>query len=86
MAANPYLQSSFPLKETADSPSTEANFNGICRLCLSQPAPTSTSIAKQPSYDYNFKMLPSGKRLMTRMDRFQKKVLEQEFERDNNWS
>ena len=33
-----------------------------------------------------YKMRPNGKRLMTRMDRFQRKILQTEFERSPNWT
>lgn len=33
-----------------------------------------------------YKIRPNGKRLMTRMDRFQRKILQTEFERSPNWT
>ena len=33
-----------------------------------------------------YKIRPNGKRLMTRMDRFQRKVLQTEFEHSPNWT
>ena len=37
---------------------------------------------KTPGY----KLQPNGKRLMTRMDSFQSKILQAEFDRNSNWS
>ena len=54
----------------------------LCRMCL----------MKKDHYRYNevegprYKTGPTGKRIMMRMDRLQKKILMAEFDRDANWT
>lgn len=58
------------------------NSNGqICRLCRLNLG-RFDEMLKTPRY----KLGPSGKRIMKRMDRAQRKVLMTEFERDRSWS
>ena len=53
----------------------------LCRMCLLKTNRFDNMFAT-PGY----KIRPNGKRLMTRMDRFQRKVLQTEFERSPNWA
>lgn len=55
--------------------------NNLCRLCLLKTN-RFDNLFKTPGY----KLKPNGKRLMTRMDRFQCKILQTEFDRCSNWS
>ena len=53
----------------------------LCRMCLLKTNRFDNMFAT-PGY----KIRPNGKRLMTRMDRFQRKILQTEFERSPNWT
>ena len=53
----------------------------LCRLCLLKMN-RFDKILQEPRY----KMGPNGKRVMTRMDRYQRKILMSEFQRNANWS
>ena len=64
-----------------DSKSQDGASN-LCRLCLFKTNRFNSVIMHTSGY----KILPNGKRLMTRMDRFQRKILSAEFERNVNWS
>ena len=62
-------------------PIDATNQNGVCRLCLLKTN-RFDKMFKTPGY----KLQPNGKRLMTRMDSFQSKILQTEFDRNSFWS
>lgn len=54
----------------------------LCGLCLERVDSMDNQVLPPSSY----RLLPSGKRFMTRMNKTQKRILEIEFEKESNWS
>ena len=54
--------------------------NLLCRMCLDKMNYEASSANGGPHH------YSGGKRIMTRMDRYQLKILLKEFEKNHNWS
>ena len=80
MLQNHHLKSA-SVSSLVKQPSAVDGKDALCRMCLLKTNRFDNMFAT-PGY----KIRPNGKRLMTRMDRFQRKILQTEFERSPKWT